>query len=114
MPGPGKSGSKLECDITDGRCSRLKASRHSSIIDSPTSHGHFPPGESEAKEKFLDKVTALLKPFTIDKGWQLELTGEEGDFSLLRMQGMKIFLGRVGYQSALYRVVQSTDTPYRY
>ncbi|KAJ4158443.1 uncharacterized protein LMH87_008969 [Akanthomyces muscarius] len=50
----------------------------------------FPPGESEAKDRFLDKVTAILKPFTIDKGWQLELTGEEGDLSLLRMQGMKL------------------------
>ncbi|KAK9444945.1 Tautomerase [Metarhizium brunneum] len=50
----------------------------------------FPPGESEKKDKFLDRVTEILKPFTIDKGWYLELTGEEGDRSLLRVQGMKI------------------------
>lgn len=50
----------------------------------------FPPGESEKKDKFLDRVTEILKPFTIDKGWYLELTGEEGDRSLLRVQGMRI------------------------
>ncbi|KFG85427.1 hypothetical protein MANI_005062 [Metarhizium anisopliae] len=50
----------------------------------------FPPGESEKKDKFLDRVTEILKPFTIDKGWYLELTGEEGDRSLLRVQGMRM------------------------